>query len=254
MLAPTGSAATGILAVGDFGVGGVQQRALGAAMRAYEAQNPSQLLVTMGDNDYTEGRAFARSWRESFGWLRGAGVDVAGALGNHDIRHRRGRYQFGLLGMPGPNYVRRVNEVEVIVLDSNAVTPAQTRWLRRTLARRTGLRRIAVFHHPPYTCGTYLGHPAVQRSWVPLFERYGVHLVLNGHDHNYQRFVTRGVTYVVHGGGAGLRPVKRCPRSYPPRPGFGTVRGFVHLTVERTGFLVRIVDYLGRTVDRFRVT
>jgi acid phosphatase len=253
VLAPSASA-TGILGVGDFGVGGERQRALGAAMRAYEERNPSELLVTMGDNDYTEGRSFASSWRASFGWLPAAGVDVAGALGNHDVRFRRGRYQFRLLHMPGRYYVRRVNEVEVIVLDSTAVTTAQTRWLRRTLAQRTGFRRIAVFHHPPYTCGTYLGHAAVQRSWVPLFERYGVRLVLNGHDHNYQRFIRNGVTYVVHGGGAGLRPVRRCPHSYPLRPAFRAVRGFVHVTVEETGFLVRIVDYGGRAIDRFRVT
>jgi tartrate-resistant acid phosphatase type 5 len=240
--------------VGDFGVGGERQRALGAAMRTYEERNPAQLLVTLGDNDYLEGRSFASDWQQSFGWLRAAGVDVAGALGNHDIRFRRGRYQFGLLNMPGPYYVRRVNEVEVIVLDSTAITAAQTRWLRRTLARRTGFRRIAVFHHPAYTCGTYLGHAAVQRSWVPLFERYGVRLVLNGHDHNYQRFVRKGVTYVVHGGGgAGLYPVRRCPRSYPPRPAFRAVRGFAHVSVEEAGFLVRIVDYAGKTIDRFTV-
>jgi 3',5'-cyclic AMP phosphodiesterase CpdA len=147
-----------------------------------------------------------------------------------------------------------VNEVEVIVLDSTAVTAAQTRWLRRTLAQRTGFRRIAVFHHPPYTCGTYLGHAAIQRSWVPLLERAGVRLVLSGHDHNYQRFVRNGVTYVVHGGGAGLKPVRRCPRSYPPRPASRAVLGFVHVVVEEDGFLVRIVDYHGRAIDRFRVT
>lgn len=223
-------------------------------MRAYEERNPSQLLVTMGDNDYTRGRAFASSWRASFGWLRSAGVDVAGALGNHDIRYRRGRYQFGLLRMPGPYYVRRVEDVEVIVLDSTAITSAQTAWLRRTLAQRSGFRRIAVFHHPAYTCGTYRGHPAVQRSWVPLLERYGVRLVLSGHDHNYQRFERNGVTYVVHGGGAATYPVRSCPRTYPPRPAARAVRGFVHVTVEPDGFLVRIVDYAGRTVDAFRVT
>ena len=255
MLAPPAQGATGILALGDFGVGGKRQRAVGAAVRAFEERNPANLLVTLGDNDYTRGRTFVSSWRSSFGWLPGAGVDVAGALGNHDVQVRNGRYEFRLLRMPAPYYVRRVNEVEVIVLDSTAVTRTQTRWLERTLAQRTGFRRIVVFHHPPYTCGGHLGSTAIQRLWVPLFERYGVRLVLNGHDHNYQRFVQRGVTYVVHGGGgARLYRLRGCPRSYPTRVAARVAHGFLYITVEADGFLVRAVRLDGRTIDEVRVT
>jgi 3',5'-cyclic AMP phosphodiesterase CpdA len=255
LVASPADAATGLLAVGDFGLGGERQRAVGAAIRAFEERNPADLLVTLGDNDYTRGRSFAASWRASFGWLPAAGVDVAGALGNHDVEVRRGRYQFRLLRMPGPYYVRRVNELEVIVLDSTAVTPAQTRWLERTLAARTGFRRVVAFHHPPYTCGGHLGSAAVQRAWVPLFERYGVRLVLSGHDHNYQRFSRRGVTYVVNGGGgARLYPLRRCPRSYPRRLAARSAHGFLHVTVEAAGFVVRAVGLDGRTIDTVRVT
>ena len=256
LLAPSAAdAATGILAVGDFGVGGQRQRAVGAAIRAFEERNPADVLVTLGDNDYTRGRSFAPSWRASFGWLPGAGMDVAGALGNHDVEVRRGRYQFRLLRMPGPYYVRRISEVELIVLDSTAITPAQTRWLERTLAARSGFRRIVVFHHPPWTCGGHLGSAAVQRAWVPLFERYGVRLVLNGHDHNYQRFVRRGVTYVVNGGGgARLYALRRCPRGYPQRVAARSTYGFLHVSVEADGFLVRALGLDGRTIDTVRVT
>jgi Icc-related predicted phosphoesterase len=211
--------------------------------------------VTLGDNDYSRGRSFASSWRASFGWLPAAGVEVAGALGNHDVEVNRGRYEFGLLRMPAPYYVRRVNEVEVIVLDSTSITRTQTRWLERRLAQRTGFRRIVVFHHPPYTCGGHLGSASVQRSWVPLFERYGVRLVLSGHDHNYQRFVQRGVTYVVHGGGgARLYPLRRCPSSYPSRVAARVAHGFLSVTVEADGFVVRAVGLNGRIVDEVRVT
>ena len=45
-----------------------------------------------------------------------------------------------------------------------------------------------------------------RRAFVPLFERYGVQLVLSGHDHDYQRSkVINGVTYVVTGAAAGTR-------------------------------------------------
>jgi hypothetical protein len=46
----------------------------------------------------------------------------------------------------------------------------------------------------------------VRRAFVPLFERYGVQLVVSGHDHDYQRSKSiNGVTYVVTGAGAGTR-------------------------------------------------
>ena len=77
------------------------------------------MLVTLGDNDYTRGASFATNWTSTFGWLSSAGVGVAGTLGNHDVEVDRGRYEFDLLGIPAPYYVRRVKDVQLIVLDSN---------------------------------------------------------------------------------------------------------------------------------------
>jgi 3',5'-cyclic AMP phosphodiesterase CpdA len=224
-------------------------------VRDYESSHPAELLVTLGDNDYTLGRSFAANWTSTFGWLQSAGVGVAGTLGNHDVAVDRGRYEFDLLGMPARYYVRRVKEVELIVLDSNAITTAQTGWLRRMLARRSSLRRVVVFHHPPYTCGGHRGARNVQRAWVPLFDRYGVRLVLSGHDHNYQRFRRRSVTYVVHGGGgARAYPLRSCPKGYPARIRARATHGFLHLTVAPAAVDVVVMDVSGETIDRFRVT
>ena len=69
------AAATRILAVGDFGVGGSTERATGAAIEAWEADHPASVLLTLGDNDYTESPpAFRSNWHDAFGWLEGAGV------------------------------------------------------------------------------------------------------------------------------------------------------------------------------------
>lgn len=241
------------LAVGDFGVGGARERATGEAMRAFEERNPAELLVTLGDNDYTRSPdRFAAAWRAGFGWLPAAGVGVAGALGNHDVEVRRGRYQFALLGMPGPYYVRRLEDVDVFVLDSTAITAAQTRWLGRALAASRARWRVAVFHHPPYTCGGHAGSATVRRVWSPLFERHGVRLVLSGHDHNYQRFaVRRGVSYVVHGGGgARLYRLQRCPRGYPHRVAARAAHGYLHVTAADESLTVSAVGLDGRTIDR----
>jgi 3',5'-cyclic AMP phosphodiesterase CpdA len=61
-------------------------------------------------------------------------------------------------------------------------------------------------HHPPFSAGYQGSNGDVRRAFVPLFERYGVQLVLSGHDHDYQRSQpVNGVTYVVTGGAAETR-------------------------------------------------
>ena len=37
-----------------------------------------------------------------------------------------------------------------------------------------------------------------------MFERYGVDIVFNGHDHNYERSIINNITYIVTGGGGSL--------------------------------------------------
>lgn len=245
-----------IVAIGDFGVGGTTQRRLGEAVRRLDARNPAHLLLALGDNDYTESPArFRSNWDESFGWARRKGVRVAGVLGNHDVRVQGGRYEFATLGMRGRYYTVKLRQVDLFLLDSNDVDGAQTAWLARSLARSTARWKLAVFHHPAFTCGTYRSHPAVVRRWVPLLERHGVHLVLSGHDHNYQRFAPRsGVRYVVHGAGSrSFYPLATCPAGYPRRVRARREQGFLYLTLRPDrleGWAVR-VD--GRRTDHFIV-
>ena len=95
----------------------------------------------------------------------------------------------------------------IVGLDSNLVDdPAQRAFLERTLAGATERWRIVMLHHPPYSAGYQGSDKDVRRAFVPIFERYGVQLVLSGHDHDYQRSrVLDGTTYVVSGAAAGTR-------------------------------------------------
>jgi 3',5'-cyclic AMP phosphodiesterase CpdA len=248
---------TGVLAIGDFGVGGSTQRSMGAAVRTWEETHPADVLLTLGDNDYTESpAAFHDNWTSSFGWLGSAGVIVSGTLGNHDVRVEGGRYEFDELGMPRTRYRRRVGNVDFFLLNSNAASSARQRdWLRTKLADSTARWQIVAFHHPPYTCGGYLGNSAVISRWVPLFERHGVDLVLSGHDHNYQRFKEyRGVRYVVHGGGgAPLYSIRPCPASYPARRVALSRHGFLYLVASPDAIRGYAVKPTGRVIDTFRV-
>jgi predicted phosphodiesterase len=254
----TGSAAalTRVLAVGDFGVGGTTERDMGSAIQKFESAHPSDALVTLGDNDYTQSpRAFHRNWTASFGWLGTAGVSVAGTLGNHDMLVNRGRYEFDELNMPHTRYTRTVGNIEFFLLNSNSVNPTQTAWLEGRLAASTARWKIAVFHHPAWTCGGHRGSSAVVAHWVPLFEQYGVDLVVSGHDHNYQRFAaTNGVRYLVHGGGGQeLYAIEPCPASYPPRRFARAVHGFLFLRARNSVLRAYSVTRRGHIIDRVAI-
>jgi 3',5'-cyclic AMP phosphodiesterase CpdA len=262
VLALTGSSAAqearvAFLAAGDYGVGGSREQALGMRMKSYEARRPANMLVFLGDNDYTRSAPrFRANWNRSFGWARRGGLRVAGVLGNHDYELDHGRYQFRLLGMPGPYYTRRLGDAQLFLLDSNDVGDRQTAWLEQKLATSTSTWKIAVMHHPPFTCGGHSGDTRVQQHWVPLFEEYGVQLVLAGHDHNYQRFHGPGGNrYLVHGGGgAPLYALRGCPSTYPPRVRTRKVHGFLSVSIGPDDLEVKAVDLRGRVRDRFTLS
>jgi 3',5'-cyclic AMP phosphodiesterase CpdA len=66
---------------------------------------------------------------------------------------------------------------------------AQGRWLKKDLADNDKKAcTLAYFHHPLFASGSYRpGIIRVERLWEILYAA-GVDVVLNGHDHNYQRF------------------------------------------------------------------
>jgi 3',5'-cyclic AMP phosphodiesterase CpdA len=225
---------------------------MGAAMERFAAGVQADALVTLGDNDYTESpAAFRRNWLDSFGWAAEDGLIVAGTLGNHDVRVQGGRYQHELLGIRGHFYRRAVGDVALFLINSNRSVAAQRRWLNQALASSVAPWKVVAFHHPVFSCGEYSGVAEMRRRLSPLFERYGVDLVLSGHDHNYQRFGPRnGVTYIVHGGGgARLYPLRGCPRGFPKRRAARAVRGWIHLLSRPTSLRVRAIGPLGRVLD-----
>ena len=101
--------------------------------------------------------------------------------------------------------------VLLIVLDSTRPDDReQLAWLERTLAAATEPWRIVALHHPPYSAGWHGSSIDVRRAFQPLLDRFGVTLVLAGHDHDYQRSKPiHGVIYIVSGAGATTRQTNR---------------------------------------------
>ncbi|MFG3253450.1 purple acid phosphatase family protein [Streptomyces sp. NPDC048172] len=84
------------------------------------------------------------------------------------------------------------NDVSYEIPANRGVTDgAQTRWLERTLQRMRGEKGIdfvvVFFHHCAYSTSTHASDGGVRDAWVDLFERFKVDLVINGHNHVYER-------------------------------------------------------------------
>jgi len=101
-------------------------------------------------------------------------------------------------------------DTETAFLDP-ARRQAQIAWLQADLAATTREWKVVFFHRPPYSTGAEHGSDlTIRNTFAPIFEQNGVQLVLNGHDHDYERTLpmkttadpsARPVTYIVSGGG-----------------------------------------------------
>ena len=75
----------------------------------------------------------------------------------------------------------------------------------------------------------------IRETWLPLFDRYGVDLVLCGHDHDYERsWPVRGCNHNVGRDAATGAAVDTCQpqpvtTSEPPEGRFDTTHGTIHL-------------------------
>jgi 3',5'-cyclic AMP phosphodiesterase CpdA len=243
---------SGFLAFGDFG-GGPEQRTVAAAMYRWAARHRVDALVTTGDNVYERGepQRFAAQLDRPYQKLRRS-RPLWVTLGNHDVTAGHGPAQLRHLGLPKLPYAKTLPGVQLLFLDGNRPDQAQTTWLKARLARPGPRFRVVVFHQPAWSCSSHGSNREVDRWWVPVLERSRVALVLNGHDHNYQRFVsTRGVNYVVTGGGGKrLYPVTGCPSGTPRRVAAVARNHFTAVEVRQRSLTVRALAGDGRVIDR----
>jgi hypothetical protein len=196
-----------IAVAGDVGDSGRRLDATADAMARSTGDDPFDVLLLLGDNVYPSGdpTKLPTTVFGPFAAVLGGGAELLAVLGNHDAPN--GDAQLAALGMPGHWWSVQHGDVLIVGLDSNRPDdPTQIAWLEETLRESTATWKIVALHHPPYSAGYQGSSMRARRAFVPLFERYGVQLVLSGHDHDYQRSkMINGVTYVVTGAAAGTR-------------------------------------------------
>ncbi|OIP54097.1 MAG: serine/threonine protein phosphatase [Helicobacteraceae bacterium CG2_30_36_10] len=198
--------------IGDSGDRGAGQATVYNKMLGYIHNDFSQLnmWLLLGDNAYSSGtqKQFNKALFEPYKELVKRFVPWA-VTGNHDTR----RWAFYDIwnfptkgesgGVPSGNkyfYSIDNGNLHIVMLDSE--NPSldsdgdMANWLRKDLQANTKPWTIVVFHTPPYTDG---GHKSddeynsggrmvnMRENFVPIFDEFGVDLVLNGHSHGYER-------------------------------------------------------------------
>lgn len=132
----------------------------------------------------------------------------------------------------------------------------QLSWLETELKKPWQTPFLVVLaHHPIYSDGLHGDHATLIRDWDPLFQKYGVHLYLAGHDHDLQHLEFEGHPtshFLSGGGGADLYELKNDPSRRGPYA--QRVYGFSHLSVTPKQMTLRHLDATGRVLHVFTKT
>jgi hypothetical protein len=184
-------------------------------------------VFTLGDNSNEEGTAgqYAGCYDPTWGAFK---TRTRPAPGNHDQLTRHGTPYYAYFGaaagtagkgyysydLPANWHVIVLNSICGEVGGCGARSP-QERWLEEDLAANAGKHILAMWHIPEFSSGGH-GNTTSYRAWWNDLYAAQADIVLNGHDHDYERFAQQSPTgdadpmgireFVVGTGGASHSP------------------------------------------------
>lgn len=223
-------------------------------------------VFTAGDNAYEGGAP--TEFRDCYGPTWGRFRDrTRPAAGNHDFATRAADGYFGYFGPAAGAagdgwYSYDAGAWHVVVLNSNCdsvggcdAASAQGAWLAADLAAHPARCTIAIWHHPRFSSGEHGSDPRADAFWRALHAA-GADVVVNGHDHDYERFApqspdgaldpTGGIRqFVVGTGGKGLRGFPSSAPNSEARD--ARTYGVLALTLRPTTYEWRFVGVPGAT-------
>lgn len=236
--------------IGDSGTGERAQFEVARQMEIFHRDFPFDFVLMLGDNIYGSktDEDFRKKFEHPYEPLRSAGVKFYASLGNHDHTSERLYKPFNMDGQR--YYTFKNGNVQFFALDSNYMDPVQLEWLERQLSGSGATWKICFFHHPLYSHGKFHGSDLDLRARLePLLVKYKVDVVLNGHEHVYERVKPQqGIYYFVLGNSGELRPHNLNP-SPDTEKGFDTDRTFGLIEIAGDQFNFQIIARTGATVD-----
>ncbi len=251
-----------IYAVGDIAECAADPQQAPAARTAHLVPDGAPVLM-LGDAVYPLGET--RYFESCYGptW----GRHLANTLpvpGNHEYYAKNAAGFFAYFGArAGVNgyFADDIGDWLVIGLNSNLAGEALDRqysWLEQVLAQRSGTHHclLAAWHHPLFSSRRHgKGAEGMKRFW-DLLEAHHADLVLNGHEHFYERFAPQdgqgratpaGIREIIAGTGGGeLDDVSGIAANSLVRDkAFGVLR----LTLGDGGYRWRFLTVGGGTAD-----
>jgi hypothetical protein len=178
-------------------------------------------VLPLGDIQYEDGvfSKYGQSYGPSWGEYKTA---TRPAVGNHEYLTAGAAGHFSYFGAaagdPAKGYYSfDLGSWRLIALNSEIARTAnstQVQWLRANLAANTKPCVLAYWHQPRFSSGMHGDNTSYDAFWRALYD-HRADVVLNGHDHNYERFDLQnpdggadpqGIReFVVGTGGSGTR-------------------------------------------------
>jgi 3',5'-cyclic AMP phosphodiesterase CpdA len=239
-------------AIGDNGTGGRAEYEIADKLTATHQRFPFEFVVMMGDNLYG-GQApkdFLNKFEKPFKGLLDLGVKFYAALGNHDDPARQISYE--KFNMGGKHYYsfKPKDGVRFFSLDSNYMDKRQLDWFENELKSSMSEWKIVYFHHPIYSSGEKHGSNVELRSTLePLMVKYGVDVVLTGHEHFYERIkAQKGIRYFIIGSSGKLREGNIAQTELTAK-GFDQDNTFMLGEITGDDMFFQVISRKGTTVD-----
>jgi len=256
-----------IVAAGDIAGAWTEDE---ATARVIDTLNPDAVLL-LGDNVYGSGAPseYTQDYEPTWGRHK---AKTYPAPGNHDHGTAELAGYCGYFGaaahcQSGYSYSSfELGNWHIIALDSGCSSPsscanpmeagsAMRTWLTADLAVNTKPCTLVYWHHPRFSSGTYGNDPRSSEVWTELYNAH-VELVLNGHEHDYERFARQrpsgeadsatGIRqFVVGTGGKGLRSFGTVQPNSEVRE--SSTYGVLKLTLHANGYDWEFVPIAGQT-------
>lgn len=236
--------------IGDNGTGARPQYETGAMMAQVRSRFPFTDVLMLGDNMYGgQGPTdYLRKFELPYAALLKAGVRFHATLGNHDDPNQRFYPAFNMSGQRYYSFV--MGDVRFIALDATNLDGAQLQWLDQAMAGAREAWRICYLHYPLYSnAGRHGSNVELRVELEPRLIKYGVQVVLAGHDHAYERIKPqKGITHFVAGSGGQLRTGDIRP-SATTAAYFDTDLAFMVAEIAGDTLFFQAISRTGRVVD-----
>ena len=224
-------------------------------------------VFLLGDNAYENGTAqeYANCYNPSWGRHK---ARTKPSAGNHDYNTANATGYYGYFGAAAGDptkgyYSYDLGPWHVVVLNSGeenssktAAGSPQEQWLRADLAAHTQMCTLAYWHHPLWTSVSGRStNNGIRPLWQALYD-LGADLILNGHDHVYQRFAPMrpdGTADAAFGlrqltVGTGGRELYGLGTNHPnSEVRDNSTTGVLKLTLSATGYTWQFIPVVGGT-------